>query len=138
METNNLWSEESDFNIVASWLVGTTDGATWSICNRFLPRIKGHEYQFEDIEEVWDNAIGPCLYLKLDDPSLTSVTWEIVGRLNSLIDDINNNPDKYFKKKDENKTENCCMNCAHRFACETNKPDFRKNGCCAAYDFLEV
>lgn len=101
-EIENLWSEDTDENIVRTWLTGTTDGQTYPINNRFLTKLTGkakemEAYNFHFIEGEWDDIIGPCDHLKLDDPVIEKRTKEIVEGLNNFIGRINANPEKYFK-----------------------------------------
>ena len=70
----NVFSEDSDINVIKSWLIGSTDGQTYSLSDRFLPRIKGHEFQFDCIDGEWND-------------------------INKFIDDVNANPEKYFGRK---------------------------------------
>lgn len=99
-EIGNLWTENTDENIVRTWLAGMSCGATWPICEQFLDRIKDKRLfgNFDCIESEWDEIIGPCLYCKLDDPRMEKRVGEIVKGLNDFIDRINANPDKYFPK----------------------------------------
>lgn len=135
----NLWSEDSDFNVVQTWLVGGTGGQTYSILDRFLPRIKideeKYDYDFGDIETEVDEIIGYKHDYKLDDPDLIPRTWAIVDGLNAFVGEVNAHPEKFFAltRMEMARTETC-RNCAHRFACETNKPDFCMTGCCGAFD----
>ena len=61
-EIINLWKEDSDYNVVKTWLVGGTGGQTFSILDRFIPRIKVDDtmfvYDFGDIEQEVDEIIG--------------------------------------------------------------------------------
>lgn len=97
-EIANLWSEDTDENIVKSWLVGITDGQTWSVNERFLKRITTPAFgmNFDCIEERWDDIIGYKHNWKLDEVGLDDEVKRIVKELNELIADINANPDKYF------------------------------------------
>lgn len=99
-EIANLWSEDTDENIVKTWLLGMTDGQTYSINDRFLPRVKTELLcgNFDCIEGEWDEIIGPCEYFKIDDPRLEDRAREIVEGLNGFIDRINANPERYFPK----------------------------------------
>jgi hypothetical protein len=97
-EIANLWSEDTDENIVKSWLVGITDGQTWSINEHFLEKITTPKLamNFDCIEEKWDDIIGYKHDWKLDEEGLDDEVKRIVRELNELIADINANPDKYF------------------------------------------
>lgn len=135
----NLWSEDSDFNVVKTWLVGGTDGQTYSITDRFLPKLKIDEskycYDYCDIEERIDNIIGFKHDYKLDDPMLDHAAQEMVDRMDNLIRDINNNPQRYFVPVFEKPINlQVCNNCTHVKACEINNPKFERYGCCAAFN----
>lgn len=97
-EIKNLWSEDTDENIVRSWLVGITDGQTWSVNGHFLSRITTDKFDcnFDCIEAEWDDIIGYKHDWKLDDWKLEAEVERIVRELNALIDEINANPEKYF------------------------------------------
>lgn len=98
----NIFTEDTDINIIKSWLVGSTDGQTYSINDRFLPRIKELEFNFDCIEEAWDNIIGYKHDYKIDDPKLSEVANGILKNLNEFIENVNKDPQKYFgvvKKK---------------------------------------
>jgi hypothetical protein len=94
----NLWSEDTDENIVKSWLVGITDGQTWNINEHFLKKITTPELEmnFDCIEAKWDDIIGYKHDWKLDEEGLNDEVKRIVNELNELIADINANPNKYF------------------------------------------
>ena len=142
-DITNLWKEDTDANVVKTWLLGVNDGQTYPILERFLPRIKIDEdkyiYDFCDIEGDIDEAIGWKHDYKLDDAELDKAAEKIVDELTALVAKINANPKNYFSCR--NSVENgkdharICENCAHRFACEENKPDFNRNGCCVAFNF---
>ena len=102
-EVKNLWMEDTDENIVRSWLAGASDGATWPICDHFLKRIQTDKLngRFDCIEGEWDEIIGPCYRYKLDDPNMEKRVAEIVKGLNDFINRINENPDKYFPAEEE-------------------------------------
>lgn len=98
----NIFTEDTDINIIKSWLVGSTDGQTYSINDRFLPRIKELEFNFDCIEEAWDNIIGWKHDYKVDDPELSEVANDILKNINEFIENVNKEPQKYFgveKKK---------------------------------------
>lgn len=135
----NLWNEDSDFNVVRTWLVGGTGGQTYSIFDRFLQKIKIDEdkfqYDFCDIEVSIDEIIGWKHDYKLDDPSLDSCAWKIVNELDEFIKNVNENPEKYFSltKCEQARIENC-KKCIHRFACKKNKPDYKESGYCEEFE----
>ena len=97
-EVENIFTDDTDINIVKSWLCGASSGATWPILDRFLPRIEFKDWSFDEIEVDVDDIIGPCLYLKVDDPDLDSKAKRIVDRLDALIADINAEPSRFFEK----------------------------------------
>lgn len=103
----NIFTEDTDLNIIKSWLCGSTDGQTYSINDRFLPRITCKEfgYNFECIEEEWDNRIGYKHDWKVDDPKLEEEAVKVLNLLNDLIADINANPRKWFCADDDEDSE---------------------------------
>ena len=114
----NLWREDSDFNVVRTWLVGGTGGQTYSILDRFLPRIKIDEekyvYDFCDIEPEIDEIIGYKHDYKLDDPDLVSRAWTIVNELDTFVGEVNAHPEKFFSlTRTEMARTETCRNCAH-------------------------
>ena len=102
MDCANIFAEDTDINIIKSWLIGCSDGQTYPINDRFLPRIKGLEFNFERIEEQWNNIIGYKYDYKIDDPNLEKVANDMLKNINEFIDNVNKDPQKYFgdgKKK---------------------------------------
>ena len=101
MDTPNIYSEDTDLNIVKSWLCGSTDGQTYSVNDRFLPRIKipvGLEWDFCGIETEWDEIIGWKHDYKVDDPELETKAIEILDNINAFIKKVNAEPQKYFNE----------------------------------------
>lgn len=96
MDCANIFSEDTDINIIKSWLIGCSDGQTYPINDRFLPRIKGLKFNFERIEEQWDNIIGYKYDYKIDDPNLERVANDMLKNINEFIDNANKDPQKYF------------------------------------------
>ena len=94
----NIFTEDTDLNIAKSWLTGSTNGGTWSITARFLPRITAKDWRYEAIEMQVDEVIGACPYWKVDDIRLEPRAKKMVDGLNALIEDINAHPEKYFGK----------------------------------------
>lgn len=102
MDCANIFSEDTDINIIKSWLIGCSDGQTYPINDRFLPRIKCLKFNFDRIEEQWDNIIGFKTDYKIDDPNLEKVANDMLKNINEFIDNMNKDPQKYFgdgKKK---------------------------------------
>ena len=102
MDCANIFSEDTDINIIKSWLIGCSDGQTYPINDRFLPRIKGLEFNFDRIKEQWDNIIGYKYDYKIDDPNLEKVANDMLKNINEFIEKANRDPQKYFgdgKKK---------------------------------------
>lgn len=99
MDCANIFSEDTDINIIKSWLVGCSDGQTYPIIDRFLPRIKLLNMDFDNIEEAWDDIIGWKYDYKIDDPKLNDVANDILKNLNEFIDTVNKDPQKYFGSK---------------------------------------
>lgn len=134
----NLWIEDSDLNIVTTWLVGGTSGQTYSILDRFLPRIKIDEdkyiYDFCDIETEVNEIIGYKYDYKLDDLELIPRAREIVDGLNAFVEKVNAHPENYFSPtRIEHARRETCARCVHCPACQKNKPDFTKNGYCEIF-----
>ena len=108
MDIINLWGVgdtelEDDINIIKTWLVGGSEGQTYPINDRFLARIKYDDkkygyFDFSSIEEKWDDIIGYKYDYKLNDPELETTAIKIRKELMEFIEDMNNNPDLYFKK----------------------------------------
>ena len=96
MDCANIFSEDTDINIIKSWLIGCSDGQTYPINDRFLPRIKGLEFNFERIEEQWNNIIGYKCDYKIDDPNLEKVASDMLKNINEFIENVNKDPQKYF------------------------------------------
>ena len=99
MDTPNIFTEDTDLNIIKSWLCNATDGRTYSICDRFLPRIKipeELEWDFCDIEIEWDEIIGWKHDYKGDDPEMEKRAEEMLANINSFIEKVNANPQEYF------------------------------------------
>lgn len=99
MDTPNIFTEDTDLNIVKSWLCNATDGQTYSICDRFLPRIKIPEelaWDFCDIETEWDDIIGWKHDYKVDDPEMEKRAEKVLTDINAFIDKVNAKPQDYF------------------------------------------
>ena len=96
MDCANIFTEDTDINIIKSWLIGCSDGQTYPINDRFLPRIKCLEFNFDRIEEQWNNIIGYKYDYKIDDPNLEKVANDMLKNLNEFIDNVNKDPQKYF------------------------------------------
>lgn len=99
MDIKNIFTEDTDLNIIKSWLVGCSDGQTYPINDRFSPRIKALNMNFDRIEEAWDNIIGWKYDYKIDDPKLNDVANDILKNLNEFIDTVNKDPQKYLGSK---------------------------------------
>lgn len=101
MDKINIFTENTDINIIKSWLIGCSDGQIYPINDRFLPRIRGIEFN-DRIEEQWDNIMGSKYDYKIDDPNLEKVANDILNNINRFIENVNKDPKKYFgdcKKK---------------------------------------
>ena len=109
MDTPNIFTEDTDLNIVKSWLCGSTDGQTYSVNDRFLPRIKipeGLEWDFCGIETEWDEIIGLKHDYKVDDPELEKKAEETLANIYAFIKKVNAEPQKYFNEvKDPTKAQ---------------------------------
>ena len=103
MDCANIFSEDTDINIIKSWLVGCSDGQTYPIIDRFLPRIKSLNMDFDNIEEAWDDIIGWKYDYKIDDPKLNDVANDILKNINEFIDTVNKDPQKYLGSKKKKK-----------------------------------
>ena len=101
MDKINIFTENTDINIIKSWLIGCSDGQIYPINDRFLPRIRGIEFN-DRIEEQWDNIMGSKYDYKIDDPNLEKVANDILNNINRFIENVNKDPQKYLgdvKKK---------------------------------------
>ena len=113
-------------NIVKTWLIGTTGGATYPITDWFLKKIHVDEKGCKFVADVvggaaWDDCIGPCPYLRLDSPDLEDRAKEIIRSLNDLVDNINLHPGEYgFPLNYEKK--------ALRYAEKVGVYEFKVNG----------
>lgn len=130
-EIENLWGEDTDLNIVKTWLLNGTFGGTHTVVDRFLPKIKvdetKYDYDYCSIEMPIDEIIGYKHDYKLDDPELEVRAKEIVDGMVKLVEDINAHPENYFsltRKELLRRGITQCGVCAHRDACQTNKPNF--------------
>lgn len=103
MEVRNLFTEDTDFNIVKSWLCDSTDGQTFSISEHFDKKIRcpvgmdanEHWNLTEDFfnSDPWESTLGYEHEYKVDDPEIDKITEEKVKALNALIDRLNKDPD---------------------------------------------
>ena len=99
MDCANIFAEDTDINIIKSWLIGCSNGQTYPIKDRFLPRIKALNMDFDNIEEALDNIIGWKYDYKIDDQKLNDVANDILKSLNEFIDTVNKDPQKYLGSK---------------------------------------
>ena len=105
MDCSSISTEDTDINIIKSGLIGCSDGQTYPINDRFLPRIKHTELILERFEDLSDNIIG-CKYdYKIDDPNLEKVANDILNNINEFIDTVNKDPPKISWRWKE---EVCC------------------------------
>jgi hypothetical protein len=113
-DIENFWSEDSDLNIVMTWLMNGTGGQTYSILDQFLPRIRIDEtkyvYDFADIEGQFDEIIGPDHHFKIDDPELPKRAHSIVNGLNEIVRKINERPQDYFTEAAPKPVPNVSIN----------------------------
>lgn len=91
----NIFSEDSDINVIKSWLVGSTLGQTYSLSDRFLPRIKSPEVDINFSDAEWNDIIGYKYDYKIGDPELEKEANRMLNDINDFIDRINSNPEKY-------------------------------------------
>lgn len=100
MDIRNIFTEDSDLNIVKSWLCGSTDGQTYSLGERFLPRLTDPraENHTDCIEGKWDEVIGYWHFYKVDDPALQTAAEDMLKRIEDFIAEVNTDPDKFFPK----------------------------------------
>lgn len=100
MDIRNIFMEDTDLNIVKSWLCGSTDGQTYSLGERFLTRITAPQaaFNFDRIEGRWDDVIGYKHDFKVDDPALQSAAEDMLKRIEDFIAEVNADPDKFFPK----------------------------------------
>ena len=89
MDKPNIFKEDTDLNICKSWLVGSTDGQTYSITDRFVPRIKEDESDrdfYDKVNAHIDGEIIPvCPYLPVDDPTLEEKATKMLDEINRYI-----------------------------------------------------
>lgn len=100
MDIRNIFTEDTDLNIVKSWLCGSTDGQTYSLGERFLPRLTDPraENHTDCIEGKWDEVIGYWHFFKVDDPALQTAAEDMLKRIEDFIAEVNADPDKFFPK----------------------------------------
>ena len=96
MDCANIFSEDTDINPIHRRPIGRSDGQTYPINDRFLPRIKCLKFNFDRIEEQWDNIIGYKYDYKIDDPNLEKVANNMLKKLNEFIENVIKDPQKYF------------------------------------------
>lgn len=99
MDIANIFTEDSDLNIIKSWLCNSTDGQTYSISDRFLPRIKVPDdlvWDFINIETEWDEIIGWKHDYKVDDPAMEKAAEAMLARIQDFIQKVNAAPEAYF------------------------------------------
>ena len=127
MDTINIFTEDTDLNIVKSWLCNATDGQTYPF-DRFAKRITCPQagFRFDEIEGLWDDIIGYKHDYKVDDPALEGEAEALLKRLNEFIDDVNANPDKYFKDEFDN-------NDGKVYVCVEETPDNGKEVICVRH-----
>lgn len=105
METPNIFTDDTDLNIIKSWLCNSTDGQTYSINDRFLPRIHipdDLEWDFGDIEEEWDDIIGWKHDYRVDDIEMEKRAAQILCDINEFVNKVNEHPSDYFVHKTNN------------------------------------
>ena len=100
MDTPNIYMEDTDLNIIKSWLCGSTDGQTYSLCERFLPRLTDPRAKFNTccLWGKWDEVIGYRHDFKVDDPALQAEAEAMLKRIEDFIAEVNADPDKFFPK----------------------------------------
>jgi hypothetical protein len=127
MDTINIFTEDTDLNIVKSWLCNATDGQTYPF-DRFAKRITcpQAQYRFDEIEGLWDERIGHKHDYKVDDPAMQVEAEETLKRLNDFIDDVNANPEKYLKEAFDN-------NDGKAYVCIEETPDLGKEVICVKH-----
>lgn len=99
MDTPNIFTEDTDLNIIKSWLCDSTDGQTYSINDRFLPRIKIPDELEWDFGGDWDEIIGWKHDYKVDDPEMQKRAEEMLRDINAFIRKVNANPQGYFSAR---------------------------------------
>lgn len=117
MDTINIFTEDTDLNIVKSWLCNATDGQTYPF-DRFVKRIKCRQIRFDFINEKMDAIIGNKHDYKVDDTILEKVATAILERINDFIADVNCNPEKYFPTH-----EDFYNNDGYVYVCVAETPD---------------
>lgn len=109
MDKPNIFKEDTDLNICKSWLVGSTDGQTYSITERFIPRIKEDKTErdfYDKVNAHIDGEIIPaCPYLSVDDPGLEEMALKLVNQLEEYIRLTNERTAEKEKAQAERKIE---------------------------------
>ena len=127
MNTINIFTEDTDLNIIKSWLCNATEGQTYPF-DRFRKRLKfpQAEFRFDEIEGLWNEKIGNKHDYKVDDPAMEDEAKALLKRLNEFIDDVNANPDKYFKDEFDS-------NDGKVYVCVEELPNFGKEVICVKH-----
>lgn len=100
MDTANIFTDETDFNICKSWLCGSTDGATYSLSDCFgwkiIERPDGvPQNAYNNLVEgcfctqEWEDAVGYKHDYKVDDPNLDLQAARMVKRIDAYIKKLN-------------------------------------------------
>ena len=102
MDTANIFTEDTDFNICKSWLCGSTDGQTYSISDHFGKKLHCpdgmDEKEWWNLTEgffnwqVWEDTVGWKHDYKVDDPEVDIAAQKMADGLNDLINKVNENP----------------------------------------------
>ena len=128
MNTINLFTEDTDLNIVKSWLCNATDGQTYPF-DRFAVRIKAPQakFRFAEIEGLWSEIIGYEHDYKVDDPALEETAEALLKRLNEFVEEVNANPDKFFSPEFDD-------NHGKVYVCIEETPDNGKEVVCVKHE----
>lgn len=165
MNTINLFTEDTDLNIVKSWLCNATDGQKYPF-ERLAARITVPQVRvgnrFDEIERLWDARIGGKHDYKVDDPVLEETAKALLRRLNEFVEEVNANPDKFFSTEfDDNhgkvyvcieetpdSKEVVCVKCdanaarewveSKRKTSEINSADWRKTAISDEYSIYDL
>ena len=115
MDTPNIFTDDTDFNICKSWLCGSTDGQTYSINDHFGEKMRRPdgmgEREWWNLTadffnwQAWEDTIGWKHDYKVDDPEADFAALKMVEGLNGLIAKLNENP--RFWLVDDFPTEDC-------------------------------
>lgn len=130
MDTINIFTEDTDLNIVKSWLCNATGGQTYPF-KTFLKRIMCPlaRTRFNEIEDQWNDLFVHQHCYKVDDPNLDRVAADMLNRIKGFIEDVDANPQKYFAVKGS-----FSDNDGYAYVCVEETPEYGKDVICVKTD----